>query len=73
MVIVGESDLEYFARPVEALEPWLKQVDIVDVWAQRLYRQDFLAQPLIYVLFGSFDTDAIVPLQQPVMGGLIRE
>jgi hypothetical protein len=33
-----QSDVEYFARLVDALEPWLDQVVIIGGWAHRLYR-----------------------------------
>ena len=41
-----QSDVEYFARLVDALEPWLDQVVIIGGWAHRLYRLHPLAQPL---------------------------
>ena len=44
-----QSDVEYFARLVDALEPWLDQVVIIGGWAHRLYRQHPLAQPLAQV------------------------
>ena len=40
------SEVDYFARLVEALEPWLDRVVIIGGWAHRLYRQNPLAQPL---------------------------
>jgi hypothetical protein len=62
-----QSDVEYFARLVDALEPWLDQVVIIGGWAHRLYRQHPLAQPLDYEPLGTFDTDiasrSICPLQ----------
>jgi hypothetical protein len=39
-----QSDVEYFTRLVDALEPWLDQVVIIGGWAHRLYRQ----HPLFY-------------------------
>ena len=36
--MAGPSDVEYFARLVEALDPWLDQVVIIGGWAHRLYR-----------------------------------
>src|ERR1700679_4262782 len=37
-VMAVQSDGEYFARLVDALEPWLDQVVIIGGWAHRLYR-----------------------------------
>ena len=64
-----QSDVEYFARRVDALEPWLDQVVIIGGWAHRLYRQHPLAQPLDYEPLGTFDTDIAVPLDLPATGG----
>jgi len=44
----GSSDVEYFSRLVDALEPWLGQVVIIGGWAHRLYRLHPLAQTLDY-------------------------
>jgi hypothetical protein len=54
--MVVQSDVEYFARLVDALEPWLDQVVIIGGWAHRLYRQHPLAQPLDYEPLGTFGT-----------------
>ena len=67
-----QSDVEYFARLVDALEPWLDQVVIIGGWAHRLYRLHPLAQPLDYEPLGTFDTDIAVPLDLPASGGQIR-
>ena len=67
-----QSDVEYFARLVDALEPWLDQVVIIGGWAHRLYRQHPLAQPLDYEPLGTFDTDIAVPLDLPATGEQIR-
>ena len=67
-----QSDVEYFARLVDALEPWLDQVVIIGGWAHRLYRLHPLAQPLEYEPLGTFDTDIAVPLDLPATGGQIR-
>ena len=67
-----QSDVEYFARLVDALEPWLDQVVIIGGWAHRLYRLHPLAQPLEYQPLGTFDTDIAVPLDLPGTGGQIR-
>ena len=67
-----QSDVEYFARLVDALEPWLDQVVIIGGWAHRLYRLHPLAQPLEYEPLGTFDTDIAVPLDLPVTGEQIR-
>ena len=70
--MAGPSDAEYFARLVEALDPWLDQVVIIGGWAHRLYRLHPLAQPLDYEPLGTFDTDIAVPLDLPASGGQIR-
>jgi hypothetical protein len=70
--MVVQSDVEYFARLVDALEPWLDQVVIIGGWAHRLYRLRPLAQPLEYEPLGTFDTDIAVPLDLPATGGQIR-
>ena len=67
-----QSDVEYFARLVDALEPWLDQVVIIGGWAHRLYRQHPLAQPLDYEPLGTFDTDIAVPLDLPATSEQIR-
>jgi hypothetical protein len=41
--MAGLSDVEYFARLVEALDPWLNQGVIIGGWAHRLYRLHPLA------------------------------
>ena len=70
--MAGPSDAEYFARLVEALDPWLDQVVIIGGWAHRLYRLHPLAQPLDYEPLGTFDTDIAVPLDLPTTGEQIR-
>lgn len=69
----GSSDVEYFARLVDALEPWLGQVVIIGGWAHRLYRLHPLAQTLDYEPLGTFDTDVAVPLNLPATGEQIHE
>lgn len=71
--MAGPSDVEYFARLVEALDPWLDQVVIIGGWAHHLYRLHPLAQPLDYEPLGTFDTDIAVPLDLPATGERIRE
>jgi hypothetical protein len=71
--MAGESDFDYFARLVEALEPWLGRVVIIGGWAHRLYRLHPLAQPLDYEPLGTFDADVAVPLDLPASGEQIRE
>ena len=70
--MAGSSEVEYFARLVEALDPWLDQVVIIGGWAHRLYRLHPLAQPLDYKPLGTFDTDIAVPLDLPVTGEQLR-
>jgi hypothetical protein len=71
--MAGASDVEYFARLVDALEPWLEQVVIIGGWALRLYRLHPLAQPLNYEPLGTFDTDVAVPPGLPATGEQIHE
>ena len=71
--MAGPSEVEYFARLVEALDPWLDRVVVIGGWAHRLYRLHPLAQPLDYEPLGTFDTDVAVPLDLPATGEQIRE
>jgi hypothetical protein len=70
--MAGPSDVEYFARLVEALDPWLDQVVIIGGWAHRLYRLHPLAQTLDYEPLGTFDSDIAVPLDLPATGEQLR-
>jgi hypothetical protein len=70
--MAGPSDVEYFARLIEALDPWLAQVVIIGGWAHRLYRLHPLAQPLDYEPLGTLDTDIAVPLDLPATGEQLR-
>ena len=60
--MAGVSEFEYFARLVDALDPWIDRVVIIGGWAHRLYRLHPLAQPLDYEPLGTFDADVAVPL-----------
>ena len=71
--MAGASDVEYFVRLVDALEPWLEQVVIIGGWAHRLYRLHPLAQPLNYEPLGTFDTDVAVPPSLSAPGEQIHE
>ncbi len=62
----GTTDVEDFARLIEALHPWLDQVVVIGGWAQRLYRLHPLAQPLSYEPLATPDTDIAVPPELPV-------
>ena len=66
------TDVEYFARLVEALNPWLDQVVIIGGWAHRLYRLHRLAQPLDYEPLATFDADICLPLNLPTTGEQLR-
>ena len=70
--MAGMPDAEYFARLMEALDPWLDRLVIIGGWAQRLYRLHPLAQPLDYEPLGTFDTDIAVPQHLPATGQQIR-
>jgi hypothetical protein len=71
--MANASEVDYFARLVEALEPWLDRVVIIGGWAHRLYRLHPLAQPLDYEPLGTFDADVAVPLDLHATGEQIRE
>jgi hypothetical protein len=49
MMAKPESDIEPFAKFVEAIEPWLGEMVLVGGWAHRLYRSDPRARNLGYV------------------------
>ena len=68
----GTPDVEYFARLIEALDPWLDQVVIIGGWAHRLYRLHPLAQPLDYEPVATFDADICIPLSLPATGEQLR-
>lgn len=70
--MAGVSEFEYFARLVEALDPWLDRVVIIGGWAHRLYRLHPLAQPLDYEPLGTFDADVAVPHDLHATGEQIR-
>ena len=66
------TEIDYFARLIGVLEPWLGQVVIIGGWAHRLYRLHPLAQPLDYEPLGTFDTDVAVPPTLPATGEELR-
>ena len=68
-----DSELEPFARLVEALDPWLDQLVIIGGWAHRLYRLDPRAQTLAYPPLTTLDSDVAVPPGISVKGGTIRD
>lgn len=70
--MAATSDVEYFARLVEVLEPWLDRVVTIGGWAHRLYRLHPLAQMLDYEPLGTADTDVAVPLNLPATGEQLR-
>jgi hypothetical protein len=70
--MAGASNVEYFARLVEALEPWLDRVVVIGGWAHRLDRLHPLALPLDYEPLGTDDTDIAVPLNLPATGEQIQ-
>ncbi|HTV81238.1 MAG TPA: GSU2403 family nucleotidyltransferase fold protein [Acidobacteriaceae bacterium] len=70
--MAGASDVEYFARLVEALDPWLNRIVIIGGWAHRLYRLHPLAQSLEYEPLGTSDADVAVPLNLPATGEQLR-
>jgi hypothetical protein len=70
--MAGVSEVENFARLIEALDPWLGQVVIIGGFAHRLYGLHPLAQPLDYQPLGTFDTDIAFPLNLPATGEQLR-
>ena len=69
----ADAELEPFARLVEALEPWLKQVVVIGGWAHRLYRLDPRAQKLAYPPLTTLDSDVAVPAKIDAKEKNIRE
>jgi hypothetical protein len=69
----ADSELEPFARLIEALDPWLSQVVIIGGWAHRLYRLDPRAQKLAYPPLTTLDSDVAVPAKVEVKETNIRE
>lgn len=69
----ANSEVVYFVRLIEALEPWLDQVVVIGGWAHRLYRAHPLAQPLDYEPLGTFDADVAMPSQLPSTAEKIRD
>lgn len=56
-----DTELEPFAKFIEALEPWLGQVVLIGGWAHRLYRLDSRARKLEYLPLTTLDGDVAVP------------
>ena len=69
----ANTELEPFAKFIEALEPWLDQVVLIGGWAHRLYRLHPHAQELIYPALTTLDGDVAVPEKLQVKGRNIRE
>lgn len=69
----ADSELEPFARLIEALEPWLKEVVLIGGWAHRLYRLDPRAQGLSYPPLTTLDIDIAVPLKIETKETSIRD
>ncbi len=69
----ADSEVEPFARLIEALEPWLGQVVIIGGWAHRLYRFDPRAEKLAYPPLTTLDSDVAVPAKVEVKERNIRE
>lgn len=67
------SDLEPFAKFVDALDPWLGQAVLIGGWAHRLYRLDSRARKLPYPPITTLDGDVAVPQKLKVEESTIRE
>lgn len=60
-MIYSDGDKQYFARLVDALEPWIGQVVFVGGWASRLYRFHPLALKLSHEPLATLDADVALP------------
>ncbi len=67
------SDLEPFAKFVEAVDPWLGQAVLIGGWAHRLYRLDSRARKLPYLPITTLDGDIAVPQKLKVEESTVRE
>jgi hypothetical protein len=67
------SDLEAFAKFVEAFDPWLGQAVLIGGWAHRLYRLDSRARKLPYLPIATLDGDVAVPAKLKVEESTVRE
>jgi hypothetical protein len=67
------TDLEPFAKFVDALDPWLEQVVLIGGWAHRLYRLDSRARKLPYLPITTLDGDVAVPTKLKAEESGVRE
>ncbi len=67
------TDLEPFAKFVEALDPWLGQAVLIGGWAHRLYRLDSRARKLPYLPITTLDGDVAVPTKLKAEESSVRE
>ena len=56
-----DPELEPFAKFIEALDPWLGEVVLIEEWAHRLYHLDSRARKLEYLPLTTLDGDVGVP------------
>jgi hypothetical protein len=71
--MAAQPHVTNFARPVEALDPWLDWVFIIGGGAGRLYWANPPAQPLEYRPAGTLDNDAVAPRQLRAIGQEIQD
>jgi hypothetical protein len=67
------SEMEPFAKFIEALDPWLGQVVLIGGWAHRLYRLDPRARSVMYLPLTTLDGDVAVPPKLKVEESSVRE
>jgi hypothetical protein len=67
------AETEPFARFVEAVEPWLREVTLIGGWAHRLYRLDPRARTLPYVPLTTLDGDVAVPAKLKAEQETVRD
>jgi hypothetical protein len=70
--MTANTELEPFAKFIEALDPWLDQVVLIGGWTHRLYRLHPHAQDLPYPVLTTLDGDVAVPEKLLVKGLNIR-
>jgi hypothetical protein len=67
------SEIEPFAKFIEALDPWLEEVVVVGGWVHRLFRLDFRARNLKYLPLTTLDGDVAVPSNLKTEESTVRD
>ncbi|MDQ1405489.1 MAG: hypothetical protein QOG55_1118 [Acidobacteriaceae bacterium] len=60
-MVKPDADVEFFAKFVGAIDPWLAETVLVGGWAHRLYRSDPRARNLDYSPLTTLDGDLAIP------------